>query len=69
MNRCSGLTYQAKQAAKKAFERERIAAAAKRTPMQQLRRLDERLGKNMGAHKERERLEWIIEGWGSCIRT
>lgn len=41
---------------------ERQAAAAKRSPEEQLQQLDQRLGKNKGAKRERARLKLAIEG-------
>ncbi len=40
---------------------ERVAARAKRSPRQQLKVLDDRLGKNVGAQAERAKLESLIE--------
>ena len=66
MNNYSGLRYQEKQVAKKAACDARTAAAAKRTPGQQLARLDAKFGKDadgngLGATKERAKLQKRID--------
>lgn len=45
-----------RQADKRVRDRARDAAAAKRTPQEQLRRLDALLGKGRGARRERARI-------------
>lgn len=52
---------EANEAGKQQAAQERQKMAAERTPEEQLRRLDERLGKGMGAKKERVRLEASIK--------
>jgi len=49
-------SWQDYQESKKAALLERRKERASRTPKQQLQVLDERLGKNQGAHKERRKL-------------
>lgn len=49
-----------RQATKRANELARTAAAAKRTPSEQLHRLDSMLGAGKGADRERKRLNAML---------
>ena len=50
-------TWHDRQVSKKLFEQRRIDAAAKRTPGQQIVRLDAKFGVGVGAAKERAKLQ------------
>jgi hypothetical protein len=57
MNR---MDWDEKQALKKSSALERQNVASKRSPTERLAILDQRLGKDKGAKKERERLEKVL---------
>jgi len=53
--------FEARVDVKRAEAKERTEARSKRTPQQQLDLLDQRLGKGVGAQKERAKLTKLIE--------
>lgn len=59
---------QARQTAKKRGALERQQEAERRSPEEQLRRLDEKFGVGQGAQKERARLERLVKGTCSTCK-